>query len=79
MESKIIGSGIAAAGIITIHSFVTGEPLARKLIGDLVAVFLLSAMAAAGLANIAGNLAMLLAGTIVVIYAPDILQVVQTL
>ena len=77
MDSTIIGAGITAGAIITIHSLFLDKSFMRPIIGVFVATFLLAAMSTAGAPQIAANLALLLAGTVVVIYGGPILKVLR--
>ncbi len=79
MDAKIIGAGITAGSIIAIHSLFLNKPFMRPIIGVFIATFLLAAMSAAGAPQIAANLALLLAGTVIVLYGADILGVFKKL
>lgn len=79
VDAKIIGAGITAGAIITIHSLLLDKPFMRPIVGVFIATFLLAAMSTAGAPQIAANLALLLAGTVIVIYGAPILQVMRKL
>lgn len=68
----IIGAGLVAAVVLITKSYVTdptGLSIHKPLIGIAVATILLAGMDVAGLGEIAAPLAILMGGTVVVIYA----------
>ena len=79
MESKVIGAAAASAAVIALDGIVAGKRIMRPLVGVLFASFLLAVLAAAGLPNVAGNLAIVMAGTIVFLYGPGLMKEIQAL
>lgn len=79
MESKVIGAAVASAAVIALDGIVEGKRIMRPLVGVLFASFLLAVLAAAGLPNVAGNLAIVMAGTIVFLYGPGLMKEIQAL
>lgn len=77
-QATIIGAGMVAAGVLVIKSYVAGGSIPRPLLGIAIATILLAGIDAAGLGEIAAPLAVLLAGTVVVIYALPLLEKVNT-
>ncbi len=79
MDTKIIGAGTVALSTIALHSLLLQKPFMKPAIGVFIATFLLAGMSIAGAAQVAGNLALLLAGTVVVLYGAPIIGVLQKL
>lgn len=75
MDETIIGSALVAGTIIALAGVANKKPVMRPLFGVLSATFLLAGLAVAGAPQIASPLAQLGAGTVVVIYAPDVFKV----
>lgn len=78
-QATIIGAGLVAGAMLIVKSYIAGGSIARPILGITIAVILLAGMDAAGLGEIAAPLALLLAGTVVVLYAIPLLQKVNTI
>lgn len=76
-QSTIIGAGLVSGAMLIVKSYVAGGSIARPLLGITIAVILLAGMDAAGLGAIAAPLALLLAGTVVILYALPLLEKVN--
>ncbi len=78
-QATIIGSGLVSGAMLVVKSYVAGGNIAKPLLGIVIATILLAGMDAAGLGEIAAPLAMLLAGTVVILYAIPLLEKVNTI
>jgi len=76
-QTTIIGSGLVAGAMLIVKSYVAGGSIAKPLLGIAIATILLAGLDAAGLGEIAAPLALLLAATVVVLYALPLLQEVN--
>jgi hypothetical protein len=76
-QATIIGAGLVSGSVLILKSYVAGGSIARPLLGIAIATILLAALDATGLGEIAAPLAILLAGTVVVVYALPLLQKVN--
>lgn len=74
-DRVILGSGITIAAITGINGAISGNFQPRVLIGSLVASLLLSALAAAGLGQIARGLALL---ALIAVVLSDGVRVIET-
>lgn len=76
-QRTIIGAGLVTGAVLVTKSYVAGGDIKRPLLGIFIATVLLAGMDASGLGAIAGPMAILLAGTVSILYAIPLLEKAQ--
>lgn len=73
-DRTIVGAAVVSTVIVGANSLVTGRDVVRPLVGIAGAAFLLALVSAAGAGQVAAPLAVLAAGTIVLVYIEPVLS-----